>query len=565
MRVINKLLALFILSSINVSLIGCNYNKTPISKEWMKSTNSLIELGYEENNLYTDFVSKYTDEPDPYETLYMLQMSNIISYKSNYSEASKNYIVGKSKDMLQGDLQDLICLYKLYEQVGLPNSDNEKAIEKFITQNDIIGKLKNESELTDEAESLIFMLADIKSIIPDFNIEDIRTNIEKFENEIINSNEKLYILNPIDKLIGSSSNEKYKILKSNIVSRVDNIVSNDYMYIWEIYNLIEFSTRNNICTKDDYNILVDKASINLFQGENKVSNMKMLYLIKCYNIIDNSLIDKFKDPIINNIKSCELIKGGYTPQTSVIFPDDYTYLAIYSKNSLDYSIKNETLDVLYYNISNEIVGGTPNWKSIYRFLELVNNKDFNDKIINLLSEHGYLNLDKNVDGKNIIFYYLTVIKLNYKIDDNKLNNYITEQENSLKDINSFDDIRSLYQCYYYSELIKESKRTADKSLVDKIKNLVEQYKNPKSNFYKAKDSDNLLYTFLCISIQKNLGIYNKTMTNENFYNELKNYIIEDGGLTMVPSKEENPSLHSTTVGIMLEKLMIENKEVPAIL
>jgi hypothetical protein len=207
----------------------------------------------------------------------------------------------------------------------------------------------------------------------------------------------------------------------------------------------------------------------------------------------------------------------------------------------------------------------PNWKSIYRFLELSNNKEFNDKIIDLINKNEYLNKDTKPDGKNEIFYYLLMIKLNYKIDENKLSSYILEQEKSLENVKNFDDVRLLYQCYYYSELIKKSKRTADKDMQIRIKNLIEKHKDPNNSFYKVKDLDNLLYTFLCISIQKNLGIYNQTVSNDSFYNELKKYMCDNGGFTMVQSKEENPSLQGSTLGIMLEKLILEDKEVPAVL
>ncbi|MBN1040217.1 hypothetical protein FDA52_04825 [Clostridium botulinum] len=101
--------------------------------------------------------------------------------------------------------------------------------------------------------------------------------------------------------------------------------------------------------------------------------------------------------------------------------------------------------------------------------------------------------------------------------------------------------------------------------MENLSTLLKKYENLDSDFYNINNYDNLIYTFLCISIQKNLNTYDEKIDSEKFSKELKKYICNNGGITMTPSKDEFPSLYSTAVGIMLEELILKNKEVPAIL
>lgn len=566
MKIINKAISLFLFFTITVLLVSCSKNNRSIgSEEWRTSTNKLIDLGYQENNLYRDFIFKYTNKPNIYETFYCLEINKLLNIQGNYLDKTKNYILDEKKNIDEKDFQNLLCIYKSCENLGLPDDDIKKRIENFVVDNNIIENLKKSDDLTSEAESSIFILSDIKSIIPDFNVKNLYETLTILQNKAMANNEKLYILNPISKLLETSDYKFNTNLKSNITTRVNDLMNKGYMYIWEIYNLIEFSINNNICNSTDFNTLTDKASEELFTGANKLSNMKLLYLLKCYNMINNSVIDNFKSDIMPTIELCELIQGGYSSQIDAKFPDDYTYLAIYIKNILNYNIKNETLDALYANIYNDLIKGNPNWKSIYRFLVLVNNKDLTNKLEKELTNQGYLKADLSVPQQSLPYYYLTMIKLNNKIDDSKLNSYINSVESSLNSTDNFDSIKSLYNCYYYSELMKSLKRKIDSNLSEKISNIINTYKNPDSNFYRINNQDNLAYTFLCISIEKNLNTYQGQNEKDKFDTDLKKYMHNDGGFIMISSTDDSPSLYNSAFGIMLEELMVQNESVPTIL
>ncbi|MBN1040218.1 hypothetical protein FDA52_04820 [Clostridium botulinum] len=425
MKIINKFFCFLIIISTSISMISCTKSHEMIfNTEWYKKTDKLVELGKQENNLYNDYLYRYTDEANIYETMYLLELSNIIGHKNDYITETKQYILTPNAEVDENNLQDLICLYKVNKYIGISNSDIKNRIEKIISENKIIDNLNQESNLTEDVESLIFILADIKDIIPNLDFKNLESTFEQFKSEILKNNEKLYILNPIDKLINNKSDWNNYDLKNKIISRVNILIDHGYDYIWEIYNLIEFSIKNDICNKDDFDVLIKNSTVNLFQGKNKLSNMKMLYLIKSYEILEPSLIQNLKDVIITNIKACELVTGGYIPQTTFTFPDDFTYLAMFLKKNLNSNIKDDTKQILYSDITNDIISKQPNWKYIYRFLTLTDKDDLRNNLIEIINKYECTKLFNELSEENELFYYLSMIELNYDIDNSKLDSFI---------------------------------------------------------------------------------------------------------------------------------------------
>ncbi|TYS17519.1 hypothetical protein FZC78_06475 [Rossellomorea vietnamensis] len=555
----NKILKLTIICILTLTLFSCQ--KAPVNNNHTEGLSKLLQLSYIGNGEYMDFSDNITSEADIYESFYVSEISKIINYNSPFSSRIDNFI-NKSIDK-EKDIWESIYLYKLIINNNLSNASSP--IKKDILNN--VSKIsfsnsdyKNLKELE---EDKIYQLAETHELLKTSISSNTLIFLKMVKEELLllNDSKKVYLLNPILKLIPDnlSNTEKSKIQVKIDDILISNINSN-VLDIWEINQLIEL--REMLSNKNYPPSIIKYFEKQFKENLEQGSNSRIYYLLKINNVINNN-IEHNTEIIKNRINNCVVVSGGYTIyRTQRDLPRSFTFFTIYIQNQIGDEDNVISLEKIHKQLMKEIKDEKNlDWRSLYSYLVLEKNQPRKDNLtkefINRLKKSDFnYNSDLNQN-----FYTYKVFKiLNINLQRPVLDKLVSDIQRNTKS-KDLKDANLVY--FYFSELVKDDviKVNENEEILEKIRLEIDTNMND-NNMFEKDGYENTLTTFMYILIDDNLntGYISKDLKKQ-LYKSLPQYHNNDGGYSMVIG--EQPDLFSSLIGIMLAN-KLQGKDTPII-